>query len=230
MKLVEPVQMNIYQSNTYREDPSCLHFDDEPRVQKRQKSYISKIKKLFLITFSSIFSNQFLLLTKSSNLRNEGSHMNFPFQNKILGNYSFSFFLPGKLYDYFGGLLIVWTFWNSATSTTEAKFNQPKSEYYSNFLKTPICKEICLGMSKKYTWITVTFKSKFISISISVILAMKTIASLEYILLLNPNYWEKVVSFKKNSTDILLQSNKVRQFFVTSRDVRSGSDSHSEYM
>ena len=30
---VEPVQMNIYQSNTYRKDLSRLHFDDEPRVQ-----------------------------------------------------------------------------------------------------------------------------------------------------------------------------------------------------
>ena len=29
--------MNIYQSNTYRKDLSCLHFDNEPRVQKRQQ-------------------------------------------------------------------------------------------------------------------------------------------------------------------------------------------------
>ena len=34
---VEPVQMNIYQSYTYRKDLSWLHFDDEPRVQKRQQ-------------------------------------------------------------------------------------------------------------------------------------------------------------------------------------------------
>ena len=32
---VEPVQMIIYQSNTYRKDLSWLHFDDEPRVQER---------------------------------------------------------------------------------------------------------------------------------------------------------------------------------------------------
>ena len=32
---VEPVQMNIYQSNTYRKDLSWLHLDDEPRVQER---------------------------------------------------------------------------------------------------------------------------------------------------------------------------------------------------
>ena len=31
---VEPVQMNIYQSNTYRKDLRWLHFDDEPRVQE----------------------------------------------------------------------------------------------------------------------------------------------------------------------------------------------------
>ena len=31
----EPVQMNIYQSNTYRIDLSWLHLDDEPRVQER---------------------------------------------------------------------------------------------------------------------------------------------------------------------------------------------------
>ena len=29
----EPVQMNIYQSNTYRKDLSWLHFDNYPRVQ-----------------------------------------------------------------------------------------------------------------------------------------------------------------------------------------------------
>ena len=34
---VEPVQTNIYQSNTYRKDLSWLHFDDEPRVQERQQ-------------------------------------------------------------------------------------------------------------------------------------------------------------------------------------------------
>ena len=34
---VEPVQMNIYQSNTYRKDLSWLHFDDEPRVQEKQQ-------------------------------------------------------------------------------------------------------------------------------------------------------------------------------------------------
>ena len=38
MEPVEPVQMIIYQGNTYRkEDLSWLHFDDEPRVQERQE-------------------------------------------------------------------------------------------------------------------------------------------------------------------------------------------------
>ena len=32
---VEPVQMNSYQSNTYRKDLSWLHFNDEARVQER---------------------------------------------------------------------------------------------------------------------------------------------------------------------------------------------------
>ena len=32
---VEPVQMNIYQSNTCRKDLHLLHFNDEPRVQER---------------------------------------------------------------------------------------------------------------------------------------------------------------------------------------------------
>ena len=34
---VQAVQMNICQSNTYRKDLRWLHFDDEPRVQERQK-------------------------------------------------------------------------------------------------------------------------------------------------------------------------------------------------
>ena len=46
VETVEPVQINIYQSNTYRKDLSWLHFDDEPRIQethqvKEQQSYIT---------------------------------------------------------------------------------------------------------------------------------------------------------------------------------------------
>ena len=32
MEPFQPVQMNIYQSNSYRKDLSWLHFDDEPKV------------------------------------------------------------------------------------------------------------------------------------------------------------------------------------------------------
>ena len=34
---VEPVQMKIYQSNTYRKHLSSLHFNDEPMVQESQQ-------------------------------------------------------------------------------------------------------------------------------------------------------------------------------------------------
>ena len=34
---VVPVQMNIYQSNTYRKDLSWLRFKDKPKVQERQQ-------------------------------------------------------------------------------------------------------------------------------------------------------------------------------------------------
>ena len=34
---VEPVLKNIYQSNTYRKDLRWPHFDNEPRVQEKQK-------------------------------------------------------------------------------------------------------------------------------------------------------------------------------------------------
>ena len=32
---LQPVQMNIYQSNTYIKDLTLLHFNNEPRVQER---------------------------------------------------------------------------------------------------------------------------------------------------------------------------------------------------
>ena len=35
---LEPVQMNIYQSNTYTKDLSFLHLKDEPRDQERQQA------------------------------------------------------------------------------------------------------------------------------------------------------------------------------------------------
>ena len=53
----EPVQMNIYQGNTYRKDLSWLYFDDDPMVSdrlqvKEQQSYMA-ISVAYL-TFTSI--------------------------------------------------------------------------------------------------------------------------------------------------------------------------------
>ena len=55
---VEPVQMNIYQSNAYRKDFSWLNFVNEPRVQERQQekdqqSYISVFVVYLTISNSS---------------------------------------------------------------------------------------------------------------------------------------------------------------------------------
>ena len=38
MEPVEPVQMNIYQSNTYKKDLSWLHFGNKLRVQNEAAS------------------------------------------------------------------------------------------------------------------------------------------------------------------------------------------------
>ena len=60
MAPVKPVQINIYESNTYRKDLSWLHFDDEPWVQKRQQvndqqSYISVfVAAVLFVTYSII--------------------------------------------------------------------------------------------------------------------------------------------------------------------------------
>ena len=37
MKPVQPVQMNIYKSNTDTIDLGWLHFDEEPKVQEKQQ-------------------------------------------------------------------------------------------------------------------------------------------------------------------------------------------------
>ena len=37
MEPVEPIQINIYKSNTFRKDLNWPHFDDEPRVQDKQQ-------------------------------------------------------------------------------------------------------------------------------------------------------------------------------------------------
>ena len=54
----EPVQMSIYQSNTYKKDLRWLHSDNEPRAQewqhvKDQQSYISIIVAYLTIPNSS---------------------------------------------------------------------------------------------------------------------------------------------------------------------------------
>ena len=60
MEAVEPVEMNIYQSNAYRKELSWLYFDDEPRVQERQqvKDQQSCISCIFFC------SGSFLILIK----------------------------------------------------------------------------------------------------------------------------------------------------------------------
>ena len=48
---VEPVQVNIHQSDTYRKELSWLCFYNEPRVQERQQ-----VKELH-IYFCSLYNN-----------------------------------------------------------------------------------------------------------------------------------------------------------------------------
>ena len=55
---VEPIRMNIHKSNTYREELSWLHFDEELRVQERlqvknQQSSISIFVAYLTIPSSS---------------------------------------------------------------------------------------------------------------------------------------------------------------------------------
>ena len=54
---VEPVQMNIYQSNTYKKDLSWLHFDNEPKVQERQKGKDQKSCISIFVAYLTITSN-----------------------------------------------------------------------------------------------------------------------------------------------------------------------------
>ena len=37
MEPVDPVQKNIYQSNTYSKDLTWLHFDDDPSIHEKQQ-------------------------------------------------------------------------------------------------------------------------------------------------------------------------------------------------
>ena len=52
VKPLEPAEMIIYQSNTYRKDLSWLYFDDEPRVQERQQK---KDQKSYITAFLTAF-------------------------------------------------------------------------------------------------------------------------------------------------------------------------------
>ena len=63
---VKPVQMNIYQYNTFRKDLSWLHLDDEPWVPGRQQvkdqqSYIS----VFVTTASYVTYSIVIVITYS---------------------------------------------------------------------------------------------------------------------------------------------------------------------
>ena len=54
---VEPVQMNIYQSSTYRKTLNCLHFEDEPRVQGRQPEKDQQSITVFVSNLKILSSN-----------------------------------------------------------------------------------------------------------------------------------------------------------------------------
>ena len=54
---IEPVQMNIYQSNTYLKDLGWLHFDNEPRVQERQQGKDQQSCILVFVAYLTILSN-----------------------------------------------------------------------------------------------------------------------------------------------------------------------------
>ena len=55
MELVEPVQMNISQSNTHRKDLSWLHFDDKQGAHSRVKE--SEGPTVLHIRFCSLSKN-----------------------------------------------------------------------------------------------------------------------------------------------------------------------------
>ena len=54
---VEPVQMNIYQSNTYTKDLSWLRFNNEPRVQDRQQVKDQQSCILVFVAYPTIASS-----------------------------------------------------------------------------------------------------------------------------------------------------------------------------
>ena len=58
VKPVEPVQMNIYQSNTYRKDLTWLHFDNELSLQERQQV---KDQQPCILVFVAYLSDEYIL-------------------------------------------------------------------------------------------------------------------------------------------------------------------------
>ena len=54
---VEPVPMNICQSNTYRKDLSWLNFDNEPKVQERQQEKDQQSYIFLLVAYLAIPSS-----------------------------------------------------------------------------------------------------------------------------------------------------------------------------
>ena len=64
---VQPVQMNIYQSNTYRKDLSWPHFDDELRIQQRQQVKDQQSYLSIFVAYPTI---------SSSNLKHQPRHDN----------------------------------------------------------------------------------------------------------------------------------------------------------
>ena len=54
---VEPLLMNIYQSNTYRKDLRWPHFDDEPRVQEKHQMKDHQSCILFFVACLTIPSS-----------------------------------------------------------------------------------------------------------------------------------------------------------------------------
>ena len=58
MESVQSVQMNIYQSNTYRKDLSWQHFNNQPRVQQKQQVYDQEKKHTHFCNIMKKFNNQ----------------------------------------------------------------------------------------------------------------------------------------------------------------------------
>ena len=57
VETAQPVQMNIYHSNTHRKDLSWLHFHDKPRVQERQQVKDQQFCIFIFVAYLTIPSN-----------------------------------------------------------------------------------------------------------------------------------------------------------------------------